>query len=608
MGATDIAALVTGRMTHAPHGGWTQLVSQISSATGGNPFFIGEMLRHIEENTGPRSLSEIGVPEGVHDVVRQRVRRVGADAHAVLGPAAVIGHEFSVDVLMRLVEIDDPVPALDAAAAAALVVPQGIGRYAFAHTLIWRSVYESLSETRRAVTHQRVAAALEADANHDPGQLAHHLTRSGLASEQRRAATFALQAGANALKQYAPGVAKGWFSEALRLLLAHGGDVDVCDVLIGLGEAKRRAGDRSFRRNLLKVARVATRRGDHELLARAVLANTMGGFGAAGSADRLSLQALEDAYVRLPEHPQRPLLTATLARERYFGGQPESGTELSRQALEEARRCTDPLQRASVMAMAMTISPIAPLAEYERLVEELTRICDELDDPELRFRAANAAFIFGMHSGEPVMLTAGVHVMRALDDVLEQPILHWTRLWAESAMCTLAGDLAGGEKLTIEAEIGALRRGRPQARIITFGQLLSIKTEQGALEQMRERLEIMIAANPAMPVLRLARGFIDAETGQLDRAERLLDRVATGGFRFPFDRTLAFNLARCADIAIRVERLDLGAELYRKLLPFHREFATPAGLASRGSIELTSVAWPRSAVISKPRSSISTEP
>jgi DNA-binding SARP family transcriptional activator len=297
LGATDIAALVTGRMTHAPHGGWTQLVSQISSATGGNPFFIGEMLRHIEENTGPRSLSEIGVPEGVHDVVRQRVRRVGADAHAVLGPAAVIGHEFSVDVLMRLVEIDDPVPALDAAAAAALVVPQGIGRYAFAHTLIWRSVYESLSETRRAVMHQRVAAALEADANHDPGQLAHHLTRSGLASEQRRAATYALQAGANALKQYAPGVAKGWFSEALRLLLAHGGDVDVCDVLIGLGEAKRRAGDRSFRRNLLKVARVATRRGDHELLARAVLANTMGGFGAAGSADRLSLQALEDAYV-----------------------------------------------------------------------------------------------------------------------------------------------------------------------------------------------------------------------------------------------------------------------------------------------------------------------
>ena len=53
-----------------------------------------------------------------------------------------------------------------------------------------------------------------------------------------------------------------------------------------------------------------------------------------------------------------------------------------------------------------------------------------------------------MHSGEPVSLATGLEVMRTVDDKLRQPMQHWTRLWSESAERTLAGDLAGGEKLT----------------------------------------------------------------------------------------------------------------------------------------------------------------
>jgi tetratricopeptide (TPR) repeat protein len=84
----------------------------------------------------------------------------------------------------------------------------------------------------------------------------------------------------------------------------------------------------------------------------------------------------------------------------------------------------------------------------------------------------------------------------------------------------------------------------------------------------------------------LTRGFVLAETGRLDEAAAVLADLAQGGFRFEFDRTRAFNLARCADIALRLGDLDAAPRLYEALLKYRRQFATPAGIASRGSIEL----------------------
>jgi hypothetical protein len=63
--------------------------------------------------------------------------------------------------------------------------------------------------------------------------------------------------------------------------------------------------------------------------------------------------------------------------------------------------------------------------------------------------------------------------------------------------------------------------------------------------------------------------------------------VAAEGFRFAFDRTRAFNLARCADIALRVHAHRHAATLYDRLLPLRRQFATAAGISSRGSVELS---------------------
>jgi DNA-binding SARP family transcriptional activator len=592
LGPADVAAMMAIRTEHAIHASGHRLIEQITDETGGNPFFVGEMLRHLEESGAEeghtRSIAGLRRPNSVSEVVVQRVRRLGGRTEEILSAAAVVGHEFDVDLLERVVG-EDPLQVLETAERAALLRSHGGERYGFAHALVNHTLYDALSPARRERTHRRVAEALETRSDPDPGALAHHAARSGRPEDVRRAAGYALQAGRRALERLAPDEAQRWFAEALRMLLAHGGgEAERSDVLLGLGEAKRRVGDGSFRCNLLKVARVAARQGDLERLTQAVLANTVGPFGAAGRRDQLRVQTLRHALDLVPpDWPERPLMTAVLARELYYGGEPGRGSQLSRTALASARADKDPARRARVMAMASAISPIAQLDDHEQLVSELARLADELDDPELRFRAGNATFIYGMHSGEPVSLAAGLEVMRTVDDKLRQPMQHWTRLWAESAERTLAGDLAGGEKLTTEAELEALRHGRPHAQLITFGQLLSIRTEQDALDDLRGRLEELIAVNPHLPLLRLARGFIDAETGRLDRAEVVLGRAAEAGFGFPFDRTLAFSLARCADIALRVGARETAGELYDRLLPYRDQFATPAGLSSRGSVELS---------------------
>jgi tetratricopeptide (TPR) repeat protein len=176
--------------------------------------------------------------------------------------------------------------------------------------------------------------------------------------------------------------------------------------------------------------------------------------------------------------------------------------------------------------------------------------------------------------------------MLDLADAIGQPILRWTALWAHSASRCVAGDLEAATRLTLRAAALAHDHGIPEGLVITFGQLLAIRTEQDRLGELVEPLDRHIASNPELRLLRLTRGFIDAETGRLTEAAEVLEQQRADGFGFGFDRTRAFNLARCADIALRLRAAPVAGDLYRRLLPYRGQFATPAGISSRGSVEL----------------------
>jgi class 3 adenylate cyclase/pimeloyl-ACP methyl ester carboxylesterase len=158
----DVGSLVAAWAgQHSP----AELTSTIRAQTEGNPLFVEEVLRHLTE-TGAmfdedgRLRAYVlapGVPQGVKDVIAHRLARLSDDCNNVLTIASVIGRDFGLDALQRASDLSDEqlIDALEEAVDASLVreVAGAVGRYSFAHALVYEALYEELTTTRRVRLH-----------------------------------------------------------------------------------------------------------------------------------------------------------------------------------------------------------------------------------------------------------------------------------------------------------------------------------------------------------------------------------------------------------------------------------------------------------------------
>ena len=110
-----------------------ELTQWLTEMTGGNPFFLGALLAHLEDGavlrgadgswTSPQRLKDVGVPEGVRAVVAQRLTNLDSHARAVLDVAAVAGEVFDLATVTSVlrVDLDETIAALDSAVRRGLV-------------------------------------------------------------------------------------------------------------------------------------------------------------------------------------------------------------------------------------------------------------------------------------------------------------------------------------------------------------------------------------------------------------------------------------------------------------------------------------------------------
>ena len=400
------------------------LARAIHTETEGNPFFVREVIRHLTE-TGAiqqqdgrwvtsRSVDDLGIPEGVREVVGSRLSRLSADANGALRVAAVIGTEFEIPVLQESSGLDGEslLTALEESINARLVaeVPGPPARYRFGHALVRDTLYRELSSARRVNLHRKVAEAIEhthSGALDDQlPALAHHWSRASAAvADGARAVGYATRAGDRALVQLAHDEAASYYRQALDLLDAAGvppEDARRVELLISRGEAQRRAGDPAHRDTLLEAGRVAREVGDAEASARAALANQRGLFSRMFDVDHERVAALDEALRALGPSPTptRARLLASLASELYFA-RDDRRHDLGKEALTIARQLGDPATLAQVLAAVWyaTWDP-ATLEQRAELVVELAELASSLGDHLLEFQAGIARFLTTMQQGD----------------------------------------------------------------------------------------------------------------------------------------------------------------------------------------------------------------
>ena len=78
-----------------------ELARALASVTGGNPFFLIEALRHVDESGGRWDPSTL--PQGVREAVSRRLSRLPAETNKALAAAAVVGSRFAIDLVERVV-------------------------------------------------------------------------------------------------------------------------------------------------------------------------------------------------------------------------------------------------------------------------------------------------------------------------------------------------------------------------------------------------------------------------------------------------------------------------------------------------------------------------
>jgi adenylate cyclase len=212
-----------------------RLVRTFVAQTGGNPFFVDELFRHLNDEgrlLDPRGvwlrdvrLDDTEVPSGVRLVVDRRIERISDRARETIRAAAVIGRQFDLDLLEAVagVRAEDVMAALEEAERAGVVMgPSGRQerRWRFPHQLVCHTLTSALPLARQQRLHARVAevmSRLDPEGQVYTSEVADHLYLAGAVADPVRAVQALVTAADAAFSVYATDDAGRDYARALEV-------------------------------------------------------------------------------------------------------------------------------------------------------------------------------------------------------------------------------------------------------------------------------------------------------------------------------------------------------------------------------------------------------
>ena len=556
--------------------------------TEGNPFFVEEIIRHLieagvqVERASPSELQRFGLPEGVKQVIAFRLGRLEAPAAELLRVSAVIGRDVDAALLERVVLLSEEefLAALDEALAAELLVEsdEKPGSYLFSHALIRETLYESMSGPRRARMHKRVGEAIEAMQGRRRErylpELAYHFTRGADPEDAQKAITYAFRAGEQATTMLAHEEAAEHYARAIDVQGRFQPEASArrCELLLRLGEARVRAGERALGSHAFReAAALAERLGDGASLARAAIGASRRYVQPPGAVDTELIAMIERALELEPDRSLvRVRLLACLCGAIYYSPDGHRMRALSDEAIEIATELGDPEARAYALSARRRILWDAPhLSERVEVSTEMLTLARQIGNLELQLQAHAWLVVDLLERGDRDAVTAQIEAFDAGANRLRQPLYEWSSIVWRAMSALLAGQLDRADVLASEA----LAAGAP-AEAVTASQyyaiqVLGIRREQGRMGELENAARQLVDDNPGRPAWRAALATLLCEEGRLDDARDEFEKLAAGDFDdVPEDLDWTIAMTLLSDVCADLGDAERAAILYAKLKPY----------------------------------------
>jgi DNA-binding CsgD family transcriptional regulator len=169
--------------------------------TGGNPFFLEELLREFSVEADLDQLNELPVPWSLAEVLRRQIDELEPASQRVVEGAAVLGHRVPFDLLAAVsgAAEDDLITILRDLVTRGVLIESGEDEFSFRHALVREAITDQMLGRQRRRLHEAALEALLAGGASDPAMVAHHAQAAGryddLVAAARRGSALYLSIG-----------------------------------------------------------------------------------------------------------------------------------------------------------------------------------------------------------------------------------------------------------------------------------------------------------------------------------------------------------------------------------------------------------------------------
>ena len=571
------------------------LIDEIMRRTDGVPLFVVELARTIlETSTMDEPPSQV-IPATLQGSLMARLDRLPSDLKSVAQMASVIGRDFDVRLLAKVVGLDEFAmqQAVDHLQKSQIIMRSAVSSdaFAFRHALIQDTAYQSLLTSRRRSYHDIIAEILAADypevAESQPELVARHFTHADRAEDAlplwRRAAERALARSSNfeAVRH----------SENARSAVRELRDPELqqrelFETELLCARALSSSGSLGTAMEaFIKAGEIAQTLDNPVGIADAALGYDNALF-LANERDRSIIDVLKGAFNALgQEHERyRCQLLGRLARAHLLQGEYDPANKYNAEALTIAKQIGDEQAVFDVLVNDILMMPTVGRTPFEseqrsRDVEAILASAERLDENDALGRALSVDMYFSAEIGDRQRFDSALTKLSVLSEERQMQHTLWIARHGQAMQAVLDGRFVDAERLSEEAlNIGRQTHGAGVEGVYGI-QMFTIRREQGRLSLVAPIVKRLADENPSDLTWKPGFALIACDLGFLDPARRIIEELADAGFNLALDAQRSTTIAYLAEVC-SVLRDERYAEAIFQLLKPYQHMTITTGVAT----------------------------